>query len=133
MLNTPATILVVEDSPDVRELLVSLLARSGYIVNSAPNGKIALEIFQALRPDLILLDLSMPVMDGWQTLAAIRGLPGGAQQIVAALTAHALPYEREEGLRRGFNAYITKPIDIRAFLQTIAMLLQQDKSQDFAG
>jgi two-component system, cell cycle response regulator DivK len=125
VVNRPATILVVEDSPDVRELLVSLLTRSGYTVNRARDGKIALEILQTQRPDLILLDLSMPIMDGWQTLAAIRALPDGAQRIVAALTAHALPYEREEGLQRGFNAYITKPIDIRGFLQTIAALLHQ--------
>ena len=126
MLNSPATILVVEDSPDVRELLVSLLTRSAYNVTGAPNGKIALEILKAQPPDLILLDLSMPVMDGWQTLAAIRALPNGAQQMVAALTAHALPHERDEGLKRGFNAYITKPIDIRGFLQTIAGLLQNN-------
>ena len=125
MVNQPATILVVEDSADVRELLVSLLTRSGYAVNSAPNGQAALELLAAQRPDLILLDLSMPVLDGWQTLAAIRALPDGAQRIVAALTAHALPHEREEGLRRGFTAYITKPIDIRGFLQTIAALLHQ--------
>jgi two-component system, cell cycle response regulator DivK len=120
-----ATILVVEDSPDVRELLVSLLTRSGYAVRSAPNGQTALALLQADWPDLILLDLSMPILDGWQTLAAIRALPNGAQQKVAALTAHALPHEREEGLRRGFTAYLTKPIDIRGFLQTIAGLLQQ--------
>jgi two-component system, cell cycle response regulator DivK len=120
-----ATILVVEDSPDVRELLVSLLMRSGYTVTWALNGQTALALLQAHWPDLILLDLSMPIMDGWQTLAAIRALPDGAKQIVAALTAHALPHEREEGLRRGFNAYITKPIDIRGFLQTITVLLQQ--------
>ena len=125
MLNPQATILVVEDSPDVRELLVSLLTRSGYAVNSAPNGQAALELLAAQRPDLILLDLSMPILDGWQTLAAIRALPDGAQRIVAALTAHALPQEREEGLRRGFTSYITKPIDIRGFLQTIAALLHQ--------
>jgi len=125
VLNPPATILVVEDSPDVRELLVSLLTRSGYTVNSASNGKTALEMLQEQRPDLILLDLSMPIMDGWQTLAAIRALSDGAQRIVVAVTAHALPHERDEGLRRGFNAYITKPIDIRGFLQTIAALLQQ--------
>jgi CheY-like chemotaxis protein len=126
VLNPPATILVVEDSADVRELLVSLLTRSGYMIDSAPNGKAALELLQVQRPDLILLDLSMPIMDGWQTLAAIRALPDGAQRIVAALTAHALPHERDEGLRRGFQAYITKPIDIRGFLQTIAALLLQN-------
>jgi len=120
-----ATILVVEDSPDVRELVVSLLTRSGYTVTWALNGQAALALLHAHWPDLILLDLSMPMMDGWQTLAAIRALPDGAQQIVAALTAHALPHEREEGLRRGFTAYITKPIDIRGFLQTIAGLLHQ--------
>jgi two-component system, cell cycle response regulator DivK len=125
VLNSTATILVVEDSPDVRDLLVSLLTRNAYNVTGAPNGKIALEILKAQRPDLVLLDLSMPVMDGWQTLAAIRALPNGAQQTVAALTAHALPHERDEGLRRGFNAYITKPIDIRGFLQTIAGLLRE--------
>ena len=126
MVNRAATILVVEDSADVREFLVSLLTRSGYTVNSAPNGQVALELLAAQRPDLILLDLSMPILDGWQTLAAIRALPDGAQRIVAALTAHALPQEREEGLRRGFTSYITKPIDIRGFLQTIAALLQQN-------
>jgi two-component system, cell cycle response regulator DivK len=125
VVNRAATILVVEDSADVRELLVSLLTRSGYAVTSAPNGQVALELLAAQRPDLILLDLSMPILDGWQTLAAIRALPNGGQQIVAALTAHALPHEREEGLRRGFHTYITKPIDIRGFLQTIAALLLQ--------
>ena len=67
----------------------------------------------------------MPMMAGWQTLAAMRALSVGAQQKVATLTAHALPHECEERLRRSLTAYITKPIDIREFLQTIAVLLQQ--------
>jgi two-component system, cell cycle response regulator DivK len=123
------TILVVEDSTDVRALLVSILTRTGYSVWSAVNGEAALGLLQGQQPDLILLDLSMPILDGWQTLAAIRAMPKGEQQIVAALTAHALPHEREEGLRRGFNTYITKPIDIRAFLQTVSGLLQQGERQ----
>ena len=127
MLDQPTTILVVEDSPDVRDLLVSFLSRSGFAVDSAVNGQVALAMIAAKPHDLILLDLSMPVMDGWQTLDAIRALPDGEQRMVVALTAHALPQERAEGLRRGFNAYITKPIQLRGFLQTLTKLLSDRK------
>jgi two-component system cell cycle response regulator DivK len=128
MVSKDITILVAEDSNDIRDMLVRLLQRSGYHVCAATNGQEALAHLHQQAPDLVLLDLSMPELDGWQTAMAIRALPGGKQVPVVAVTAHAMTGDREAILAHGFDAYVSKPLDIRAFLDVITKILQRRPS-----
>jgi CheY-like chemotaxis protein len=123
MARKSAKILVVEDSAAIRSVLVRLLKYSSYEVIESLNGQDALAHIQKDAPDLVLLDLSMPVMDGWTTLKAIRALPIGVSLPVVAVTAHAMSGDREAALEYGFDAYVTKPFDIPIFLATIAEVL----------
>lgn len=116
-------ILLVEDSAAIRSMLVRLLKYNNYEVIEAMNGQDALANIKNDAPALVLLDLSMPVMDGWTTLRAIRTLPIGVNLPVIALTAHAMNGDREAAIEYGFDAYVTKPIDIPAFLHTLTRLL----------
>lgn len=123
MARESAKILIVEDSAAIRSVLVRLLKYNNYEVIESRNGQDALANIQHDAPDLVLLDLSMPVMDGWTTLNAIRALPVGANLPVIAVTAHAMSGDREAALEYGFDAYVTKPLDIPLFLHTLATLL----------
>jgi CheY-like chemotaxis protein len=118
-------IMVVEDSPDVRAVMVRLLRYGGYDVIETVNGQEALARMREHEPALVLLDLSMPVMNGWMTLSAIRALPGGDRIPVVAVTAHAMTGDREAALKHGFDAYVTKPLDIHVFLDTVAKMLRR--------
>jgi two-component system, cell cycle response regulator DivK len=124
-----ATILVVDDTPDVLLLMVRVLSSRGYRVVSASNGQEALEQMQQAHPDLVLLDLSMPMLNGWDTLSAIRQFAQSASLPVIAVTAHAMSGDREAVLLHGFNGYITKPLDMRLFLDTISATLQSAMQQ----
>ena len=124
-----ATILVVDDTPDVLLLMVRVLSSRGYRVVSASNGQEALEQMQQAHPDLVLLDLSMPMLNGWDTLSAIRQFAQSASLPVIAVTAHAMSDDREAVLLHGFNGYITKPLDMRLFLDTISATLQSAMQQ----
>jgi CheY-like chemotaxis protein len=112
-------ILVAEDARDIRDILTRLLQHNGYHVITAANGQEALASFQSVRPDIILLDLSMPVLDGWKTLDAIRALPIGRDIPIIAVTAHAMVGDREAILGYGFDAYITKPLNLRDLLDVV--------------
>jgi CheY-like chemotaxis protein len=114
-----ATVLVVEDSRDVREMLVHLLQRSGCVVAQATNGLEAIEYVQAAMPDLVLMDISMPTLDGRQALSAIRRIAGGAMLPVVAVTAHAMSGDRERLLAQGFDGYLSKPIHIQSLLDMV--------------
>jgi two-component system, cell cycle response regulator DivK len=124
MIDTRYTVLIAEDAPDIRDILARLLQRSGYRVIETSNGREALACLQIERPNVVLLDLSMPVVDGWDALSAIRALPGGEQLPVVAVTAHAMVGDREAVLKHGFDAYITKPLDLRSLLDIVKQLLQ---------
>ena len=118
MNEAQATILIAEDAPDIRDILTRFLQRSGYRVIAANDGQAAVHLFEREQPDLVLLDLSMPILDGWQTLRAIRAFTRGSLPIVA-VTAHAMPGDREAILEHGFDAYIAKPINFRALLELV--------------
>jgi two-component system, cell cycle response regulator DivK len=119
MLANSTRILVVEDTWDIRNILTRLLERNGYQVITTANGQAALAAFQSERPDLILLDLSMPVLNGWQTHDAIRALPGGSEIPIIAVTAHAMVGDREAILAHGFDSYIQKPFTLRSILDVV--------------
>ena len=99
-------VLVVDDDPDIRALLKELLERQGYGVTEASTGKEALRALYSTTPDVVLLDVSMPELDGWQTLERIRDL---SDVPVAMLTARAAELEKVRGLKAGADDYITKP------------------------
>lgn len=103
-------ILVVEDNEDNRELLVFRLQRLGYEILVATNGKEALETAAQQKPDLIFMDLKMPVMDGWEATRALRETDWGKDLPVIAVTAHALDEERKKAFSAGCNGFIAKPI-----------------------
>jgi CheY-like chemotaxis protein len=111
-------ILVVEDNEDTREILFyRLKAMGGFEVLLASNGKEALEMAEHSRPGLIIMDLKMPVMDGWEATKALRQTTWGKDVPVIALTAQAMEKDEERALDAGCNDYIAKPIMDYSILQ----------------
>lgn len=104
------TVLVVDDEPDSIEVVTEVLEFYGAIVHYAYDGEQALAVLSRVKPNLILSDLSMPKIDGWGLLSAIRTDPALAEVPVIALTAHAMTGDRERGLAAGFTSYLTKPL-----------------------
>ena len=118
-------VLVVEDNPDNR-LTIQALIEDVCTVITAADGQEGVEQAKAHRPDLILMDIAMPVMDGILALAALRKEEGLRQIPVVALTASAMKGSREEILAYGFDAYISKPIDTKLLLKTIGEMLGEE-------
>jgi two-component system, cell cycle response regulator DivK len=102
-------VLVVEDYPDAREMYSEYLRFSGFRVAEARNGEEALEKAFTLRPDVILMDLALPLMDGWEATRRLKSDPRTAQILVVALTGHALAGHQEGARRAGCDAFVTKP------------------------
>lgn len=118
-------ILVVEDNEDNREILVFRLKQLGFETLVASNGKEALEAAAQSRPDLIFMDLRMPVMDGCAAVRALRQTEWGKDLPVIAVTAHAMEEDRERALSAGCNEFIPKPImDYSVIQRTIQRLLR---------
>ena len=118
-----ATILVVEDTPGNLALATKLLSAAGQHVLVASTGAEGIASALQRRPDLVLMDLGLPDMDGWQALEAIRKEPDGADLRVVAFTAHAMVGDRERALASGFDGYLSKPIDAATFADSVAELL----------
>ncbi len=104
------TILIAEDNAVNRELLRELLEARGYAVEEACNGLEALQMIVQSKPDALLLDLNMPVLDGFATVRKIRKDPAMASLPVLAVTAYAMRGDREKTLETGFDGYLSKPI-----------------------
>ena len=118
-----SNILLVEDNPLNRDMLTKRLQRKGFEVTWAENGEIAVEKAQTEKPDLILMDLSLPVMDGWQATQIIKGHEATKDIPIIVLTAHAMPDDRAKALAIGANEYDTKPIDFKRLLEKMNALL----------
>lgn len=118
-----ARILVVEDNELNSDMLSRRLVRSGHEVRVVVDGAEALDAIQAERPDLVLMDIGLPVMDGWETTRRLRAMPGMATLPVVALTAHAMQGEREKAIAAGCDDYETKPVDMKSLLGKIGALL----------
>ncbi len=112
-------ILVAEDHPDNREMLMRRLARRGHDVHPAENGREAVDRALALNPDLILMDISMPIMSGIEATRALRATEGGRHMRIIALTAHAMIDARQECVEAGCDAFATKPVDFPALIGLI--------------
>jgi CheY-like chemotaxis protein len=104
-------ILIAEDNPVNRELLHELLEARGYVVEEAGNGQEALQMIAQSRPDALLLDLNMPVLDGFATVRKIREDAAISSLPVLAVTAYAMRGDREKTLEAGFDGYLSKPIN----------------------
>jgi two-component system cell cycle response regulator DivK len=119
-----ARILLVEDSEMNWDMLSRRLRRKGYEVLVATDGKQGVEMALSEAPDLILMDMSLPVMDGWEATRQIKEAPETQAIPIIALTAHAMAGDREQALGAGCDDYDTKPIDFRQLLQKIQALLE---------
>src|SRR3954454_4605394 len=117
-----ARVLVVDDEEDIRVLLKELLGRAGYDVAEAPDGRSALRELFASPPDLVLLDVTMPELDGWQTLERIRDV---SEVPVLMLTARAAELERVRGLKAGADDYVTKPFGRQELLARVETVLRR--------
>ena len=120
-----ATILYVEDNPDNRTLIRRVLSADGFTVFEAPSATEALKKLQTLRPDLILMDINMPEMDGYTLTARIRELHNMGGIPVIALTANVMKGDKEKSLEAGCDGYIQKPIDIDTITEQIERFLKR--------
>jgi two-component system cell cycle response regulator DivK len=121
------SILVAEDNPVNRELLRELLEQRGYSVAEACDGQEALKMLQENRPDVLLLDIGMPILDGYAVTREIRANPALASLPVLAITAYAMQGDREKILRSGFDGYLSKPINAVTLMQELDRLLGEKK------
>lgn len=126
-------ILIAEDSPVNRELLRELLEMQDCEVFEACNGQEALDMIEHLRPDLLILDLGMPVLDGFGAIRKIRANTAFAGLPVLAATAYAMRGDREKTLEAGFDGYVSKPIQPAALKQEITRLLSKQGEAKAAG
>jgi len=118
------TILLAEDNDMNRDMLSRRLARYDYQIVEAANGQEAVELAQSELPDVILLDLSMPVMDGWEAAGELKSNDETAAIPVIALTAHAIKGDREKALEAGCDEYVAKPVDVDELIDTIESALE---------
>jgi two-component system cell cycle response regulator len=122
-------ILVAEDNAVNRELLRELLELRGYTVLEACDGQEALETIEQTHPELLLLDIGMPVLDGFAVVRKIRENPGLARLPVVAVTAYAMRGDRERILSSGFDGYLSKPVDPSSLTKELDRLLAKRDTQ----
>jgi DNA-binding response OmpR family regulator len=125
--STKPQVLVVDDDEDIRALLRLVLERAGYDVDDEPDGRGALRAFHSGRHDLIVLDVTMPELDGWEVLERIRDL---SEVPVLMLTARDSESDRVRGLRGGADDYVTKPFDREELLARVEVLLRRAPRDD---
>jgi len=124
-------ILLVEDNEMNRDILSRRLQRRGYEIVIAVDGDQGIAIAQTELPDLILMDMSLPVIDGWEATRQLKAAPATRSIPIIALTAHAMSGDRQEALAAGCDDYDTKPIDLARLLGKIEALLE--RSQEARG
>ena len=120
-----ARILLVEDNELNRDMLSRRLNRRGFEVLIAENGERALALASEQMPDLVLMDMSLPVVDGWEATRRLKADPATAALPIIALTAHAMASDRERALEAGCDDYDSKPVDLPRLLEKIEKLLSQ--------
>ncbi len=116
-------ILLVEDNEDNRDMLIRRLQRRGYDVVVALDGADGVNVAQSEMPDLILMDMGLPVLDGWQAAGLLKSDPSTGHIPIIGLSANAMAGDRERGLDAGCDDYDTKPVEINRLLEKIQALL----------
>jgi CheY-like chemotaxis protein len=124
----PASILIIDDYEDNRELLRVMLEQAGYTVSEARSGREGIEMARSAPPDVALVDLSMPGLDGWNVLSELRADERTQSILCAAVSAHA-DGARMRALAHGFDAYLTKPFRRNELLETVEGLLKGPRIQ----
>ena len=125
-------ILIVEDNAMNRELLRELLEARGYVVEEASDGKTALRMMEHSTPDILLLDVGMPILDGYEVVRKVRQNPRLSQVPVLAVTAYAMQGDREKILSSGFDGYLAKPVIAGLLLEEIKRLLARADRRNFS-
>ena len=123
-------VLLVEDNEDNFELVRFLLERACFKVLAVHDGQEALDMARKELPDLILMDLSLPGIDGWTAARELKDDPKTSHIPLMALTAHTLPGDRKRAMESGFDGYISKPIDVVNFGDSITKILQAKPGSD---
>jgi two-component system alkaline phosphatase synthesis response regulator PhoP len=131
------SVLVIDDEEDIREILTYNLKKEGFNAYAAENGEKGMELLKSVHPDLVLLDVMMPGMDGIEVCEAIRNLPGLERTLICFLTARSEDYSQIAGLDAGADDYVSKPIKpkvlisrIKAMLRRKGMVEPEEKSND---
>ena len=127
--NTMVKILLVEDNEMNRDMLSRRLVRAGYEVMIAEDGARGVAIAMSGKPDLILMDMSLPVLDGWEATRRIKATEQLGKVPIIALTAHAMATDRDKALKAGCDEYDTKPIELERLLGKIRTLLEAAKAE----
>jgi two-component system, cell cycle response regulator DivK len=127
---TPARVLVVEDNALNLKLVRDVLLHAGFEVIEARSGEAGIACVVDSRPDLILMDLQLPGIDGTQAMRTIKASPSGSNVPIVALTAFAMPEDRERALRDGFDGYLSKPISARDLPRQITEFLSERSADD---
>ena len=121
-------ILIVEDNEQNRKLTRDLLQVHGYLTIEAETGEDAIALAATSAPDLVVMDIHLPGMNGLDALAKLRTTPATRALPVVAFTASVMPQDRNEIMAAGFDAFVSKPIDLELFLQTVADALKRRRS-----
>ena len=123
MTDTPPNILIVEDNEMNRDMLSRRLKRKGYDISIAVDGQEGLDMMRADRPDLVLMDMGLPVMDGWTATSNAKADDDLKSIPIIALTAHALEQDRIKAMDAGADDFDTKPVNLNRLLEKITALL----------
>jgi CheY-like chemotaxis protein len=118
------TVLLVEDNLHNRRIFAQVLEHYGFTVREAVNGEEAVERAKELRPDLILMDLSLPIMDGWEASRQIKSIPELSGTPIIALTAHAMKGDEETARAAGCDGYLAKPISPKKVVEVVQAALE---------
>lgn len=120
------TILLVEDNPDNRAIYGTILRHFGYRVEEAATGEDGIRVAREIIPALILMDVAMPGMDGWEATRILKGDAGTARIPVIALTAHAMSEDRRRAEEVGCDGYLSKPVEPRRVVSEVRRILGQE-------
>ncbi|MFH1702182.1 MAG: response regulator [Nitrospirota bacterium] len=129
----PKKILVVDDNNDSRELVVKVLKNQGYEMIEAIDGEEALEKAMSEKPDLILMDISIPKLNGYEVTKRLKSLEEGKEIPVVALTAHAMKGDRAKAIEAGCEGYISKPINVRELPAQVKSYMRGKWESIFGG
>jgi len=132
-IDLPKKILIVDDNQDSRELVVKILKARGYQTIEAVDGEEALEKAVAERPDLILMDRSLPKIDGYEVTRRLKSRQDFKDIPIVALTAHAMRGDREKALEAGCEGYISKPINVHELPELVTSYLRGKKESILGG
>ena len=129
----PRKILIVEDNEDNRELAVKVLRNKGFETVTAVDGEEAIEKAVSEKPDLILLDISLPKLDGYEGAKRLKNMEEFKDIPIVAFTAHAMKGDREKVIAAGFEGYISKPINIREFPDQVKLYIRGKRESVLGG